>query len=213
MSAPLLSGIFTDPEALRSIWESLPEKFVVKCNHGCGYNFVIRDKAKQSVNEVIKQLSIWLNEDYWRFFCEVQYRFIKKGFFVEEYLSDNMRDYKFYCFNGQPRTLQAASDGENGEVCFYVDIFDTDWNLLPVTLGTHGHKTPPPSQPENFDEMKKIAADLAKDFPFVRVDLYDVKGRVFFGELTFVPTGGFMKLTPEETIEEWGSWLTLPEEH
>ena len=134
---------------------------------------------------------------------------IKKGFFVEEYLSENIRDFKFYCFNGRPRTLQAASDGEDGQVCYYVDIFDMDWNLLPVTLGGHGHKTPPPERPESFSEMKRIAEALSEDFPFVRVDLYDVRGKVYFGELTFSPTANLMKLEPEETLDEWGKWLVL----
>ena len=209
LSAPLLSSIYSKAEDLRLIWDFLPSKFVIKCNHGCGYNIVVKNKAEVSLEDAIRQLDLWLKQDYWKFYCEVQYKFIEKGFFVEEYLAEDMKDYKFYCFNGQPRTLQVASSGENGEVCFYVDIFDTDWNLLPVTLGSHGHKNPSPEKPSNFEEMKRIAADLSADFPFVRVDLYDVNGRVFFGELTFVPTGGFMSLTPKETIQEWGSWLNL----
>ena len=211
MTVPVLSELYSEPEDLRKLWPSLPAKFVIKCNHGSTYNIIIRDKNTASIEEIITQLRIWLKEDYWKFYCETPYQHVAKGFFVEEYLADDMRDYKFYCFNGQPKTLQAASDGEDGKACFYVDIFDSEWNLLPVTLGKHGHKTPPPSKPENFEEMKRIAVELSKDFPFVRVDMYDVKGKIYFGEFTFVPTAGFMRLKPEGTLEEWGSWLKLPE--
>ena len=84
-----------------------------------------------------------------------------------------------------------------------------DWNWLPITLEGHEHDKQKSEKPIGFEKMKKLAAQLSKDFPFVRVDLYDVEGKVYFSELTFIPTGGNMKLTPASVLNEWGNKLKL----
>lgn len=84
-----------------------------------------------------------------------------------------------------------------------------DWNWLPISLEGHEHDISRIEKPESFEKMKNIAKKLSTDFPFLRVDLYDVNGRVYFSELTFIPTGGNMKLTPKRVLTEWGNKLIL----
>ena len=153
----------------------------------------------------------WMRRDYWKEYGEVQYKYIKKKIIVEQFLGNEISTYKFYCFNGEPKVLYISSSDENGKQDFYIDYFDMDWNHMNVQLSGHEHHPDYKSiiKPYNFEELKRTAYELCKDFPFVRVDLYDVGGRIYISELTFVPTGGFMRLTPEKVLEEWGSWLNL----
>lgn len=209
LSALVLSQLYTDSNDIGKIWEKLPSRFVIKCNHGCGYNILITDKEKEDIEAIKTQLHKWLQEDFWKVYCETQYKFVQKGFFVEEYLSDDIVTYKFYCFNGVPKVLYISSNGENGEKDMYVDFFDMDWNHLPISLYSHLHTDKIYTIPENFEDMKRIASDLAKDFPFVRLDLYGIQEKTYFSEFTFIPTGGMMRLEPENIINEWGEWLKI----
>lgn len=193
----LIKGGITEPEEIREIWESLPEAFVIKCNHGCGYNILVPDKKKKCVDDIICQLCKWMKEDYWKINCEPQYKNVKKSILIEEYLGDNIQTYKFYCFNGKPKVLYVSANGENGEKDLYLDYYDMNWKHLDITLKGHLHAPISNDRPENFAEMVEIAKELSQDFPFVRVDLYDVDGKIFFSELTFIPTGGNMELQPE----------------
>lgn len=192
-------------------WEKLPEKFVIKCNHGCGYNIICNNKDSVDKQEVIGILNEWLKEDFWINYCEPQYKFIAKKILIEENLGENIKTYKFYCFNGVPRILYVSSNGEGGndEKDLYLDYFDMDFKWLDITLGEHLHLGNKVVRPENWEELKIMAAEFAREFPFVRVDLYDVEGDIYLSELTFMPTGGYMELKPEKTLEEWGSWLEI----
>ena len=92
----LLAGPFYDARDLRAVWDSLPQSFAIKCNHGCGYNILVKDKSKTNLEDAVKTLGRWLREDYWKIYCEPQYRFVRKAFTVERYLGDNIETYKFY---------------------------------------------------------------------------------------------------------------------
>ena len=203
-------GGYEDAEEIRKHWSEYPDSFVIKCNHGSGYNILIKDKKSTSLDEIIKKLNIWVKEDYWKKYCEPQYKNVPHKILVEEYLGDDIHTYKFYCFNGKPRVAYISSNGENGEYDKYYDYFDMEWNWLPITLYPHQNSKIHPEKPKKLDEMIAIARDLSKEFPFVRVDLYNIDGVIKFSELTFIPTGGNMKLTPENVIDEWGGWLKLP---
>lgn len=205
----LLGGAYSHAEELRKDWDSFPEKLVIKCNHGCGYNILITDKSSEDLEQIIETLNGWMAEDYWKVYCEPQYKDVPKRIIVEEYLGDDIQTFKFYCFNGVPRIAYVSSNGENGEKDLYLDYFDMEWNHLPITLGDHLHSKVPAPKPDNLDEMLRLSKELSADFPFVRVDLYNVDGQIFFSELTFIPTGGAMKLKPESTIDTWGEWLSL----
>ena len=205
----LIIGGITDPEEIRIHWKDFPDSFVIKCNHGCGYNILVRDKSKVNVDKVVKQIAEWIKEDYWKYYCEPQYKNVKKCILVEQYLADDIQTYKFYCFNGNPKVLYVSENGPNGEKDLYLDYYDMEWNHLDLTLGDHLHAEKLTEKPKNIEEMVELARKLSEDFPFVRVDLYDVDGSVYFSELTFIPTGGNMKLKPESTIKEWGEFLEI----
>lgn len=208
---PELYGAYDSPEEIP--FEKLPDKFVIKCNHGCGFNIICSDKSKLDIAETKRLLGTWLKQDYWKEFAELQYKFINKKIIVEQHLGDNISTYKFYCFNGEPKVLYMSANGENGEYDKYYDYFDMGWNHLNVTL--RGHENRPDwrsiQPPKNFDKMKELARELCSEFPFVRIDLYNIDGKIYISEMTFIPTGGFMRLAPEETAAEWGKWLDLGE--
>lgn len=206
---PELYGCYDTVSDFRLNWNSFPKKFVIKCNHGCGYNILINDKSKYNLNDICNTLTDWMNSDYWKKYCEPQYKDIKKKIIVEEYLGDDIQTYKFYCFNGIPKVSYVSSNGENGEKDLYLDYYDINWNWLPITLGNHLHSKTKAQKPLNYENMVNLAKILSKDFPFVRVDLYNIDGNIYFSELTFIPTGGMMKLSPSSTIDEWGNWLDI----
>lgn len=192
-------------------FSDLPDSFVIKCNHGCGFNIICPDKSSLDIEQSKKLLRKWIKQDYWKEYAEVQYKFIEKKIIIEQFLGDNISTFKFYCFNGVPKVLYVSTNGENGEKDKYYDFFDMNWNHLDISLFGHLQRTDYKDMeiPQNFERMKEIARILSGDFPFVRVDLYNIDGNIYISEMTFVPTGGFMRLTPEETADEWGRWLEL----
>lgn len=204
-----IGGPYYDAEELRNVWNQLPPKFVIKCNHGCGYNILVSNKRNIELDEVIEKLSYWLKEDYWKIYCEPQYRYVKKAFIIEEYLGDNIETYKFYCFNGKPEVMYLSSNGENGEKDYYLDYYDMDMNWVDLTLFPHAHAKVKAKKPDNYEQMVKLSEKLSSPFPFVRIDLYNVDGHIYFSEFTFIPTGGNMKLIPEHYISDWGKLLNI----
>lgn len=204
---PKLYGVYDRASDIE--WSEIPEEFVAKCTHGCGYNIICSSKGAVDLQDVSRQLDAWLKESYWKEWAETQYRFIKPRIIIEEYLGDSIDTYKFYCFNGTPRVMYISSMGEDGEKDKYIDYYDMDCRKTGIRLGGHDNCPYEIKLPDNIGEMKDISRELSKEFRFVRVDLYSVSGKTYISELTFVPTGGFMKLYPEGTADEWGDWLSL----
>lgn len=204
---PELYGVYDSANDIE--WGKLPTKYVLKCNHGCGYNILCANSKSLDKNKTIQKLNGWLREDYWKYFGEFHYSLIKKKIIVEEYLGDDIATYKFYCFNGIPKLLYISYNGEDGEKDKYVTYYDLNLNILPYRLFPHDRKEGKISKPDNYGKMVECAEKLSAEFPFVRVDLYDVNGRIYISELTFLPTGGYMHLEPEGTDLEWGNWLKL----
>ena len=198
----------------------LPKSFVLKCNHGCGFNWICLDKATMDREAAAETLRSWLNEDYWMRYAEMQYRNIPKRILCEKYLGENLIDYKIYCFNGVPRYILACvgrdeaspnhTDGQHDPRFFF---FETDWNLCPLTKdGLEYADRITIQRPEHLEKMLDVAEKLCQPFPFVRVDLYDVAGTVVFGELTFTPSAAMDTGRLPETDSFFGSLLTLPKE-
>lgn len=206
---PNLIGVYDSAYDVKNVWDKLPNQFVIKCNHGCGYNILVDNKMSVDIDDIINKLNKWMKEDYWKIYCEPQYKFVKKKIIIESYLGDDIQTYKFYCFNGVPKISYVSSNGENGEKDLYLDYYDIDWNWLPITLGSHLHSKEKIKKPINYEKMVELAKKLSNEFPFVRVDLYNIDGTIYFSELTFIPTGGMMKLNPKEVIYEWGDLLEL----
>lgn len=198
---PILYGAYDRPEDIE--WKKFPDSFVVKCNHACGTNLIVPDKSALDITKAVETLTDWMKIDYWKE-GEVQYRYVNKKIIVEEYLGNgnDLKTYKFFCFNGEPKVLYISMDEDK-----YIDYYDMEFNKLPYSLPPHEHYPYDIEKPNNFDELVSWARKLSAHFPFVRVDLYSSFNHIYISELTFIPTGGYMKIDPPETLKEWGSWM------
>ncbi len=192
-------------------FEDLPDKFVLKTTNGSGTNIICPDKSKLNIQDSINKLNTWMeprNAHYYKHF-EWAYRDIKPRIVSEKFIDamDDLMDYKFMCFNGEPELVFVCSERSTGNL--KIDFYDMDWNHLPFERYYPNSKNKI-SKPKSFDRMVEIARKLSKDFPFVRVDLYEVDGNVKFGELTFYPGNGTEGFSPVEWDEKIGDLLILP---
>lgn len=191
-------------------WEALPNKFALKCTHGCGYNIVTKNKSELDQLEVFQKLNEWMDEEFGKHNLEYHYDKIKPRIILEEYIENAQGllplDYKIYCFNGVAKLVLVCSEREED---LKLDFFDLNWNRLDI-----GHKKDESvkkiKKPVCFDEMVKHAEELAKPFPFVRVDFYDKDGVPILGELTFTPAANMASYYNTYGQEYLGSLLTLP---
>lgn len=190
---------------------SLPNKFVAKATHGSSWNLICTDKSKLDWNIWKKTFKKWLTLNLYVFGREWNYKELKPKILIEKFIEyQPLIDYKFMCFNGEPKYLQINSEDEKGR---YVDFYDLDWNNLKICLTNYVNSKEELIKPIQFDEMYKIAKELSQEFPFVRVDFYNFKGRIIIGELTFFPGAGMLPYYPETDKYEklFGSYLELPE--
>lgn len=190
-------------------WDTLPEKFVIKCNHGCGYNILVKDKKTLDIQKTVSKLDEWMREDSWKLFAEYQYMFVNRNILIEQYLGERLNTYKFYCFHGEPKVIYVSQANTDGIADYYLDYFDIDWNHLDIHLGEHPWNPNREERPDKLEKMLQICRELSSDFPFVRVDLYYTNEQIYFSEFTFMPTGGYMQLTPEWVAKKWGDWLNF----
>lgn len=194
-------------------FSSLPDRFVLKTTNGGGGGGVIicRDKNNLNLASVAEQLNSSLKENIYQQFKEWPYKNVKPRIIAEKFMVDEsgeLRDYKFYCFNGEPKVFLVASERFSGHRTYF-DYFDMEGNHLPFTQG--GMNNPvTPALPSTFEEMKQVAKKLSHGLPHVRIDLYSVAEKVYFGEFTFFDSSGFEKFTPREWDNIFGNWLKLP---
>lgn len=188
----------------------LPDQFVQKTTHDSGGVVVCKDKASFDKTVVRKKLEKSLSYNYFYEHRDFIYKNIKPRIIAEKFMVDEsgtvLKDYKIFCFNGEPKMLFVAID-RPFETRF--DFFDMDWNHLPLKQG-HPLATKEIKKPVGFENMKEIARKLSKGFPHVRVDLYDINGHVYFGELTFFHFSGNVPFEPAEWDYKIGKWLKLP---
>lgn len=194
-------------------FDKLPNQFVLKCTHDSGGIVICRDKSRLDIEAARQKLTRGLSHNFYVYSREKAYRDIPRRIIAEEYREDSktgeLRDYKFFCFDGVPKALFIASDRQvEGEETKF-DFFDMDYNHLPFTNG-HPNAKVPPEKPVCFEEMKVLAAKLSKGIPHVRVDFYEVDGQVYFGEMTYSHWGGMTPFVPEKWDYIFGSWITLP---
>lgn len=199
-----LIGVYNDINEIP--WRELPNQFVIKCNHGSGYNIICDNKNNLNIEKTINKLKRWMKEDYYLQFAELQYKFIKKRIIVENYLGNSIIAYKYFCFNGVPKIILISKNiGHKKDI--YVDFYGINWNQLNFKSSDHDLNPNMYYKPSNLNEMIEISKVLSNDFPFVRVDLFNVNSKIFFSELTFIPTGGLMRFDPSE-VDNWlGSLL------
>ncbi len=202
--------VYKSPEEVRI--EDLPERFVLKTNHdgdSLGV-FVCKDKKNFDFNKAISILSKNLQHNYYYTGREWPYKNVNPVIFAEEYKEDEfgeLRDYKFFCFNGVVKALFVATERSVGHVKF--DYFDRDFNHLDFTQ-SHPMSNVTLKKPDNFEKMIELAERLSRGLPHVRIDLYNCNGKIYFGEMTFYHYGGMIKFHPEEWDYKFGSWLQLP---
>ena len=177
-------------------WDSLPDCFVLKCTHDSGSALICRDKASFDREAASEKLRAALSRDYWKVSREWAYKGVKPRIIAEAYLGDDVADYKFFCFNGKPELLFVATERqkEGEEVKF--DFFDMSFNHLDIRNG-HPNASVPPARPEHFEEMKDLAARLSAGLSQVRVDFYELGGKVYFGEYTFYHFRGLVPFEPD----------------
>lgn len=189
-------------------WDSLPNKFVLKCNHGCAYNIVCNDKTEFDRIKAKKQLNTWLKEDFGAFNIEPHYSNIKKHKITcEEFLGDNLVDYKFFCFNGIPKFIYVSSDLIHDRQA-KIGFFNIEGSKINLKRDDYA-SIEKIELPSFYNEILEMASKLCKDFPFVRVDFFVTKNKYYFAELTFTPSACMMPFNPKEMDLEWGEMLNI----
>ena len=210
-------GVWDRPEDIA--WDDLPHQFVLKTTHGGGSKGVVicRDKDTFDRAEAICHLRSSMKKSLYRNYREWPYKDVKHRVIAEELLQENnpstksgqeneINDYKFFCFNGRPLNCGVFS-GRWSRMA--ADYFDMEWSHLPFTLKGNPCAGTTPSKPKAFETMYQLATKLAAGHPHIRVDFYEVNGKVFFGELTFYSASGFGQFEPDEWDKIWGSQLEL----
>ena len=192
-------------------FELLPNQFVLKCTHDSGGLVICKDKSKFDVSKAKSIIENCLKHSFYWGQREWPYKNVKPRIIAEKYMEDSitedLRDYKFFAFDGEVKALFIATERQTeGETKF--DFFDSDFNHLNFTNG-HPNAEKMPLKPQNFDLMKTLAAELSRGIPHVRVDFYEVNGKVYFGEMTFSHWSGMMPFDPEEWDYKFGNWIKL----
>lgn len=194
-------------------FNSLPNSFVLKTTHDSGGVVIVKDKTNFDILKARQVIEKSLNHNFYYSGREWPYKNVKPRIIAENYMEDKqtseLRDYKFFTFNGKAKVMFIASERQSkkGETKF--DFFDMDFKHLPFTNG-HPNAIIEPQKPTNFDLMIELSETLSKGFPHLRVDFYEVDGRVYVGELTLFHWSGLVPFKPEEWDEILGSWLELP---
>ncbi len=189
----------------------LPNKFVLKCNHDSAGLVICRDKNKLDVCAAKRKLKKCLKRDYFWAGREDNYRGFPKKIIAEKYMTDGdkdeLTDYKFFCFDGEPKFVQV----DTGRFSDHVrNFYDLEWNFINVENGKKNDKNRQIGKPRQLNEMLNIARKLSDGLIHVRVDLYLISNRIYFGELTFHHGGGGMYVSPDSFDYEWGSYIKLP---
>lgn len=192
-------------------FEELPNQFALKGTHGSGYNVIVEDKSKINGDEVKKTLKKFLELNYYDKYKEPIYRTIKPRILAEHYLdqtdSENIVDYKFFCIHGKPKYIWTKTF-YNGKYrnCYY----DLEWNKVKGDSNSKNFLDKDLPKPSNLGELIDIAEKLSSEFIFVRVDLYSINGKPYFGELTFFPWAALKRLSVERLNKELGNLIHLP---
>lgn len=194
-------------------FDVLPNQFVLKCTHDSGGIVICTDKSKLNTAETRKKINQNLNRNFYYIGREWPYKNIKPRIICEKFMVDEsgteLKDYKFMCFNGEPKIIQVMSERRDGH--YLLNHFDLEWNEIDIPRKSIRRNPKTPVKPKNLDKMIEISKILGRGIPFVRIDLYDTEMGVYFGEITFFPMSGFMDFEREEDDKLLGSWIKLPD--
>lgn len=206
-----LIGVWKDANDID--FESLPNQFVLKCNHDCASVVICRDKRTLDIEQARKKLNMCLQKNYYDPGREWAYKDIKPLIIAEKYMSNGnektLTDYKFFCFYGKAKMLYVGT-GEPHTDQQRIDFFDIDFNHLPIQRGSIPNADKTINKPKGFDALIPLVEKLAQNIPFIRVDFYLIEGRPYFGEVAFYPSSGFAEFSPHEWEERVGEWIILP---
>lgn len=186
-------------------WNELPNNFVIKCNHGSAMNIIVKDKFKIDKKIIKEKLDRWINTDFALISVEPHYYDIPHKIFIEEYMNDGyetLHDYKFWCFNGEPKMYTINDGNGHGDIMYYT-MDNKELNLYGIKQHSDYIK------PKNFDLMIEYSKKLAKPFKFVRVDMYEINNKVYLGELTFTPGAMYFKYKNSADHLKIGEMLQL----
>ena len=210
-------GVWDSPEEIA--WDDLPNQFVLKTTHGGGKKGVIvcTDKNQLDKETTVRKLKSAFKIDLYKTLGEWPYKNVKRRILAEKYLSDgsetadesimhDLVDYKFLCFNGEPLYCMIVSNRRTDKS---YDFFDKNWNHMPFRLAHFPNAKTKLSKPHNYELMRTLSAKIAQGHPHLRVDFYEVEGKVYYGEITFFTLSGYNTITPEEWDVKLGSYITL----
>lgn len=191
-------------------FDKLPDQFVMKCTHACAFNQIVLDKNNLDIKASRKKFNKWLKTNYGNKTVEKHYSSIKPQIIIEKYLgnADNLpTEYKIHVFNGLAKYMYVVT-GRGIDIRY--NNYYVDWTPFDGAQFNgwkkRDEKLPIPS---NWDEMVKLTEELAKDFPFVRVDLYNINGKIYFSEMTFTPAKGTLIFDDDKADFEIGEWLKI----
>lgn len=193
-------------------FDELPNQFVLKCTHDSGGVIICRNKEALDLNAARNKIEKCLKRNYFWPGREWPYKNVKPCILAEPYLEDasteELRDYKFFCFDGEPKALFVATDRQTPGEEVKFDFFDMEYNHIDVKNG-HQNAKVWPQKPQQFALMKELAKKISKDIPHVRVDFYEVNNKVYFGEMTFFHFSGMVPFEPEEWDYTFGEWIKV----
>lgn len=187
-------------------FDALPKSFVLKCNHGCGYNIICPDKDLLDVKETREKLKKWMDEDFGHFNAEPHYSKIKRKIICEKYLGGDINNYNIFCLNGEPQfisVIKGLGAGTDESLTYYY----ANGEVAPFK--SEAYPINDEALPSCIEKMKEIARELAKEFPFLRADFYHVDGKILLSEMTFTPGGCLIPFSPDKYDAELGKLLDI----
>lgn len=193
-------------------FDSLPNQFVLKCTHDSGGIVICEDKSKLDIEKAREKIDCFMHRNFYSLHREWPYKNVIPRIIAEEYMVDEsgyeLKDYKFFTFDGKVNAMFIATNRNSAdETCF--DFYDRDFNHLPIING-HPNSKEKILKPVNYEKMIALAEELGKGIPHVRVDFYNINGKIYFGEMTFFHWSGLKKFEPEKYDKIFGDWISLP---
>ena len=208
-------GVWDDPDDID--FSALPERFVLKCNHTSGEGLILcKDRSRLDRGKAVRELKRAMKDDYYLTYREWPYRDIPRKIIAEPYMEDRQAAesgldtlpvYKILCFEGEPRIIQTIQNDKTDHES--IDYFDPEWKLLPFRQN-YPNSAVPTARPQRLSEMLETARTLSAGFHFLRVDLYEINGEIYFSEFTFFSDAGFAPFEPADWNRTLGSWIRLP---
>lgn len=197
-------------------FDALPNQFVLKCTHDSGGIVICKDKSTFNKEEARNIINKSLKRDFYLIAREWPYKDVPRRIIAEEYIdelgSDDLLDYKIYCFHGEPKITVVCSE-RFSETGTRMDYYDENWEFMNISVPHYEPSNKDFKKPPHYEEMIALSKQLSKEFPFLRVDFYDVNNRLYIGELTLYPGAGFIKIEPIEYDYKMGEWLHLENIH